>query len=62
MGAATMSSKNQDTKTPKGSRAERLAEELRANLRKRKTQLRARQSTDERPEDAEAVKPGTGEA
>jgi hypothetical protein len=39
-----MISRKPDAKAPKDSRAERLAAELRANLKKRKEQVRARQA------------------
>ncbi len=39
-----MISKKPDARAPKDSRAERLAAELRATLKKRKEQVRARQS------------------
>ena len=56
--------KNAPPKTPKEARAARLAEQLRANLARRKAQARARREgePDERPEGIVAAKTKDGKA
>lgn len=50
------------SKRPKTDRKERLAEQLRANLQRRKAQARSRREADSRPDGISAARKGAGEA
>jgi len=59
-----MTSQSGGSEKPKGNRKERLAEQLRANLQRRKAQARSRREgePDRRPEGISAAKPRDDDA